>query len=364
MTNRLLKLLGDNQLETLTVRDLLRQYGAQRRGRWVVARIRADLDNANLFTAPDFESAYIDDYISILRDPFKGKSPPQDLRAEILVDEPEANQGVIDKVSALDEVTNLVRRDPTYRISKLASASQGVVHVKPDTKLAEIITIMMARDFSQLPVMQSEREVKGVVSWRSIGTRLSLQTATRDIDALRAFDLMDAHHEIRSSFSLFDAIPLVLANDYVLVRGQDQRITGLITANDLSVQFRTISEPFLLLSEIENQLRELLKSKFSVQEMSSARDPSDHDRLVESVDDLTFGEYIRLIEEPGRWQRLNLSIDRSTFCKYLDDARRIRNDVMHFDPDGVPDEDLASLRRLTRFLKELDALGAHSRGTS
>jgi hypothetical protein len=71
----------------------------------------------------------------------------------------------------------------------------------------------------------------------------------------------------------------------------------------------------------------------------------------------TFGEYIRLLENPDRWATLKLSIDRATFCKSLDGARTIRDDVMHFDPDGVRPSDLDRLRDFTRFLQRLQGVG-------
>ena len=33
---------------------------------------------------------------------------------------------------------------------------------------------MQMKDYSQLPVMQGDREVKGVISWKSIGSRYAM----------------------------------------------------------------------------------------------------------------------------------------------------------------------------------------------
>jgi hypothetical protein len=71
---------------------------------------------------------------------------------------------------------------------------------------------------------------------------------------------------------------------------------------------------------------------------------------------LTFGEYIRLLENPERWERLQLTIDRALFCKNLDRVRAIRNDVTHFDPDGITPDDLETLRKFTNFLKQLEVI--------
>src|SRR5262245_8880293 len=132
--------------------------------------------------------------------------------------------------------------DPSYRINKLAAANRPPVSVVPDADIRKVATVMLANDFSQLPVMTNEREVKGVVSWTTIATRLVLGR-----QGTSARHLMDTHYEIRSDASLFQAIPLIVQHDYILVRGSDNRITGIVTASDLSLQFLQLAEPFLRL---------------------------------------------------------------------------------------------------------------------
>ena len=74
--------------------------------------------------------------------------------------------------------------------------------------------------------------------------------------------------------------------------------------------FREQTEPFLLLSEIENQLRRLINGHFSLQELEDAKDPVDEEREVDSVTDLTFGECTRLLEKPDHWGRLGVGLDK------------------------------------------------------
>jgi hypothetical protein len=147
-----------------------------------------------------------------------------------------------------------------------------------------------------------------------------------------------------------------MERDYVLVRGVD-KITGIITTSDLSVQFQQLAEPFLLLGEIENHVRRLMDGKFNKEELTAAKDPSDTERKIGNVADLTFGEYVRILQEPTRWQKLGLAIDRTIFIKDLDAVREIRNDVMHFDPDPLPENDLRTLRKFVKFLQALQSFG-------
>ena len=342
------QLRDGNAAPSVTVREFLSWFGAQRRGYWIVSRIRDALTHSGLQTDPDFESAYIDLPITFTLAPeTPTEAPPPPRTVEVAV----ADNIALSSIAGLTVVPSYA--DPTYRISKLGAANKPPVFVAPDASLNEAVTLMLANDFSQLPVMTNERDVKGVVSWASIGARLSLGKA-----GIFARELMDTpHQEIRAGASLFQAIPIIVQHNYVLVRGVDGRVRGIVTASDLSLQFQQLAEPFLLLGEIENHIRRIISDRFSKEELASARDPADTDRKVDTVADLTFGEYIRLLENPDRWSKLNLSIDRATFCKQLDRVRSIRNDVMHFDPDGIPPEDLDRLRDFDRFLQRLQSIG-------
>ncbi len=78
----------------------------------------------------------------------------------------------------------------------------------------------------------------------------------------------------------------------------------------------------------------------------------------------TFGEYIRLLENGERWTKLGLKIDRVKFTEQLRRIRDIRNDVMHFDPDGITEDALRrpGKRRFSRFLEQLHHLTASDYG--
>jgi hypothetical protein len=150
-------------------------------------------------------------------------------------------------------------------------------------------------------------------------------------------------------------------SQYVLVRDQG-RITGIVTASDLSLQFQQLAEPFLLLREIENRIRLIIGDAFSPAELSGIPDPEDSGRAVSSIYDLTFGQYIRLLQNPDNWMKTNLSIDRAAFCDQLDSIRKIRNDVMHFNPDPMKAEDLQLLRDFLNFLQLLQNIGSSGWG--
>ncbi|MGO3934371.1 CBS domain-containing protein [Rhodopseudomonas pseudopalustris] len=327
---------------TITTREFLSWFGAQRRGYWIVRHIRRELEEAGLQTIPDFESNYIDSLLTVQL--IESATIDNSIDSEILPSTDEL-------VAPFPAITTLVSKDPTYRISKLSAANQTVISVKPESTLAECIGILMLHNFSQLPVMSGERTVHGMLSWQSIGSRLALSNS-----ATIARDFAVPHHEIRKSASLFEAIPIIIANEYVLVRAEDQRISGIITATDLTEQFRYLSEPFLLLAEIENIVRTIIGDRFTAAELNQCRGPHGIEGSVEGPEDLNFGDYIRLLQNPDKWQKVGLAIDRGVFCKELDIVREIRNAVMHFDPEGILDTEVEKLRNFTGFLRQLQTI--------
>lgn len=339
-------LVAQQEIEPISVRQFIAWFGAERRGSWLVWFIRRTLEKTQLRTVPDFNSVYIDSQIR-----FAVIEPAADtqLLAQPLTEEA---QGTFSETT--DSVEELIAgaiSDPAFRIGRLASANVKPLSVFPDSTLSEAVTLMLRHDFSQLPVMTNDRDVKGMVSWESIGSRLALG---KTVSFVR--ECMRVHHEVPFNDSLFKVIAQIVEHSYVLVRGDDRTITGIVTTTDLSLQFQQLSEPFLLLSEIENHVRLLIDGRFTADELASAKDSVDPDRQIASVADLTFGEYIRLLENPINWTKTGLTVDRAIFVRELDQVRRIRNDVMHFDPDGITAEDHRLLLYFVQFLHELRAI--------
>lgn len=239
-------------------------------------------------------------------------------------------------------------------IRMLKAANSGVLAVNPQDGLDLAVTLMLANDYSQLPVMNGPRDLKGVVSWKSIGGRL-VQGNT----LLNVADAMEAGVIVKETDSLFEVTSLIISNDFVFVASApDNRIIGIVTATDLSEQFQTLSEPFLLIGQIENQIRNLMHDLFDLETLRAAcneSDPTRKDR-VNGVADLNFGEYIRILQNEANWAKLSFVADRVTFIKEMDKVREIRNDVMHFDPDGIEEEQFLQLKKFSKFLTRLERL--------
>jgi CBS domain-containing protein len=333
------------QTPSITLRTPLSWYGAERRGGWRNRKIREALQTLRIRTDPSIESAYIDGPVIFLSTEEPG-NPDGSAKPESIQDSSPAQ--VLSVESKIQKEKFQLYGDPTYRIGRLASANRVPESVTPDTSVLEATTKMLQNDYSQLPVMTSSREVKGMFSWKSLGQRQALGKA-----CMAVRDAIESYYEVKSDESLFIAVAVIAERDCVLVRNAEKKICGIVTTSDLTVQFQQLGEPFLLLGEIENHIRSLLVGKFSRAELEAVRDKADGGRAVADVADLGYGDYLRLLQEPTNWARIALGLDRKTFIKQLDEVRIIRNEVMHFDPDGMGDKDLAELRKFTLFLQRL-----------
>lgn len=334
--------VGKGQSARTTPRQIVEMYGWKRRGSWISEIIASHFEELGVQTVPDFESAYIDAPLYIIP---ANEAASTDAGGD---EQAEPSGGSASGGSESESVN--VPATPSHRISRLKAASMPPKRVSPDDTIERAITLMMRHDYSQLPVMTTDFEVKGMVSWRSIGRRITLNSSCK-----RVADCMDPHRDIQSTASIFDAIREVAIHDAVLVRDA-KRVVGIVTAADLSEQFGVLAEPFLVLGDIETSLRRMIQSAFTKEDLVEVRDSTDASRTVETAADLTFGEYVRLLQKPESWSKLALGLDRVVFTEGLDRVRIIRNSIMHFDPDGIEQEQMDELRTFASFLEQICAV--------
>jgi predicted transcriptional regulator len=329
------KAIESKRPQKVTPRQILSWYGYARRGSWITDVIRSHIKELGAWTFPSFAGAYIDSpiFIAELKQENGTKKSRENTKDDVATKEEDCSTSI----------------ESMHQISRLKAANTSPVRVSPNDTLSKAITLMQLDDFSQLPVMNSDREVKGMISWQSIGSKLADgQTCTEVRECMGEFQV------VPDTESILRVINTLKEHDSVLVKGHDNTITGIVTAADISEQFQILAEPFLLLGDIETHVRHLIeKLNLPNDELKKLKNENDTQRKIENVGDLTFGEYMRALGREEYWTRLNLHFDRTTFAKRLDEIREIRNDVMHFDPDGIDENKLTKLRTFANFLEDL-----------
>ncbi len=234
------------------------------------------------------------------------------------------------------------------KLSLLPTATRVPLSVSREDTLRHAETQMLLNDYSQLPVMTGDRTIHGLISWKSIGRAHVVGTA-----GLRVIDCMDTEVRVLAAeMPLLKAVAEIIRHEIVLVHDRSKKIVGIITTTDLSVQLRDLTDAFLLVGNIEREMRRLIGDRFTSDVLRSFV-PPDSGRVVSSVDDLSFGEYLRLLQVPDYWSQLGLKVDAAVVLKRLEEVRAIRNAVMHFRSGAVDGTDLDSLRLTEVFLAAL-----------
>ena len=302
----------DKEFE-MSPRDFLSYFHCVKRTKGNNARIDDFLKSNDMETAPHYASVWIDGYIKL-----KHKA-----RARSKFD-----------------------TDPILRISILPSANKPPITINRDAKISDAITLMMMHNFSQLPVMSNPKSIAGLITWETIGIGITNGNDSKDVKDFLKTKVVT----LELDTPLLEAIKTVIKEEIVIIQKRDKSISGIVTIADISSQFFSLTEPFLLLEKIENLMRILLDGKFLMEDLKGV---CTEDDPAEFIDDLTFGQYIRLIENENNFKKLNLNIERVPFIKQLDKIRLIRNDIMHFDPEGITEEQRDDLINMSNFLTAL-----------
>lgn len=306
----------------VTVRGVLTAWGFRVRTFENLDRIAQDLSRAGLSCQPDLGSGTLDMVVRV----GTHAGSPQDVSDEVAEDE----------TLQLPTVAPLIRDIP--------SATAGVTPVSPDATLAHARGLMIEYEFSQLPVMAGERDLIGYVSWRTIAER-QLSTSVITLADVTKRD----PHVVRDMGALLGQVHNIYETGFVLVRDSDGRVCGIVTCADLSGHFYDLTTPYFEVGEIENRLRICVDRVFSPEELRQVAGKA----RVKSAEDLTFYQYIQLLCNAVRWQRMGWDgIDQTRFIQCLDDTRKIRNAIMHFGKELTSDE-RERLKQCLRYMRAL-----------
>jgi hypothetical protein len=313
---------GKKASVSMTVRELLQQFGAQRRGTEIVREVRRGLRLAGLRTEPEFTTTHIDARIVIAP-----SLPKRGVRADG------------------DEADRAEAPPPTRTLGTLRAG--GVLRsVTPGDKLEVALTKMAIEASTELAVLQGPKYPKGIISWATIGMAFATGKAPRYVsDCTKEVPLLGR------DTPLLEAIDLIVGAGAVLVQDKEKTVVGLVTPHHIASEFTALAKPFFLLGEIEEQLRRICRG-LPLAMLRAGRSPQ-NGREVSEAHHLSLGELVRLLEDPKKWQLLKLRAHQPQVVKRLNKVCAIRNDVMHFDPDPPTDDEIATLIDLEKFLRGL-----------
>jgi hypothetical protein len=232
--------------------------------------------------------------------------------------------------------------------SDLAASTAGVLSVAPDDSVERAVTIMALKEFSQLPVLSGPRDLKGIFSWKSLG-----EARLRGVPS-EVRECLAQPKVVAIGSPVLPALPLISAEDFVLVQDYDRTICGIVTAADITLEFGWLARPFLLLGEVERRLRHLL-GRAGEPSRIFAGDATYEGEIPARFEELTLGELERAFERPEVWNQLQVDLDRGEFLKALSAVRELRNEMVHFRGDQPDRQRLQALESFARLLRLVGA---------
>lgn len=242
-----------------------------------------------------------------------------------------------------------------FPISELIQEKDKLITVTKDSKIRDALAIMLENDYSQLPVVDEDGNLTGIITEQSI---LSFYFHLEELSLLNE----DVDHcqtkavTISGESDIFDALDL-LQKTYAIVVLEELKPVGILTDYDTTNFFRKLSEGLILVQDIETTLKNYIENIFSsIDELDTAlirtfkADDQDDTRPSRAYDDLTLWDIILLIVTKGNWEFFEPYLQpKHVFHKLMNKVRLIRNQLAHFRGQLEPLQ-LNALKRATDWL--------------
>lgn len=208
---------------------------------------------------------------------------------------------------------------------------------------------MAEHEINQLPVTDGGR-VTGLFTWRSFATRIAdvggmkiAPSAVQVRDCLESVEFIDPDEHIDVEVNWEH-------RDHVLV-GRPDEVLGVLTRWDVMGRLRGFAEAFVLVYEIEQDLREVITIAVEEEVLQAAIgalyvDQERRGRPVTGLEDFTFRQYRDLVCSRSNWSHFQAAFDtrRDLLDADFVQINDLRNVIFHFR-QTVGHADLERLRR-------------------
>lgn len=245
-----------------------------------------------------------------------------------------------------------------YSLANLLAGRRALICAPATATVGEAVALLLTHRVGQLPVVDGDGRLLGLVSQQSI---LSIYFyANGAVDLLR----LPVGHCLDPAVTLDKQEGLLAAVDRLRTRGvaavvvtDGDKPVGILTGRDMTHFFRSLFEGMLMVEQIETTLREcvavaLPQREALVQAAIHAFGPSKGNPNVplRSPDGLSFTALIRLISAEANWRVFDpLLGPKQLFDPLMERVRQVRNEIAHFQ--GRPDSlELDLLRRAVQWL--------------
>ena len=259
-----------------------------------------------------------------------------------------------------------------HLISRVIPTNQELLIFPSSMIVRDALTRMAEHDYSQVPVIGRDGYVRGAFSYRSFALAASSATLkeVKSQDCmpgdLPVEEFVEIFQYARTTQELREVLEIVQRDGGILI-GTPDRLKAILTSTDIVQYLEREARPFIMVSEIERTLRELIRSAFTdgeliecaLRTLKSAYEKQGRSIPPTKLHEMTFNDYIPLICNEENWPRFEdvLGGFRPRVRSKLEEVRDLRNVLSHFKRDTTR-EDREKIRQhrdwLLQQVRELE----------
>lgn len=229
-----------------------------------------------------------------------------------------------------------------HQVNNLIPDDQELLSILPETPVKQAIDLLNEERFSQLLVKQGDH-VLGVFSYRAFSIHVAHSGQTNlDFGELPVLEFLEPLRYVSVRDDLESTFEHLDHDDAVLV-GQDNNTQGIVTAMDVLRYLYKVTNPFVILGEVELTLRKIICGCVDEKDLQIciencndklSRTPKGRKHLLPPLlDEMTFKNYELLISM--NWSEFEKAFGEGEWHKKNTQAKLgqigdIRNDVCHF----------------------------------
>ncbi|MHA2230978.1 MAG: DUF4268 domain-containing protein [Candidatus Hodarchaeales archaeon] len=224
-----------------------------------------------------------------------------------------------------------------FPIKQLIEGQGTPLCVRKDTNIKDALAYMMENDYSQLPVIDNDSYLIGIITEQSIISTYFHTSGVVSLLDISVDHCLTTPATISPERDIFDALDLLKNADSIVVV-RDKKPVGIVTDYDTTQFFQNISGGLILVEDIEVTLRQYITNLIKDEETlkTALYKAFGHDKQkptepAQQYEELSLGGYIKLILNSHNWPIFEPFFKpRELFFELLDQVRQIRNQLSHF----------------------------------
>lgn len=231
-------------------------------------------------------------------------------------------------------------------IAQILEGRRKPICIRHDQTVNEALQVMFSNAFAQLPVINANNHLQGLISYRTILRSYYHTGGKVDLLALPVSNCQEPASVLTLDDDLLQVLNLLRDRQTAAVVIVEKSVpVGILTHSDMTNFFRATSETQILVENVEKTLRRYIEAVFPDAEsrnqaiiVSLGADRKDPTKPFRSYEYLSFMDELKLITDEDNWGKFQGILEpRDLFWNLMNQVRVTRNQLSHFRarPDVV-----------------------------